>query len=184
MPDDDRLLAALAIAERHGAIGERSLPAAIRHSELFLAAIPETARRLVDLGSGGGLPGLVIASRRADLAVTLIERRGARADLLRRLVARLDLGLRVAVADGDAELLGRSAPLRGSADVVTARSFGSPEVTARVAHPYLVDAGLLVVSAPPPGDDRWSAVPDWTIATGLSGVLVLRPNRTATNPAG
>jgi 16S rRNA (guanine527-N7)-methyltransferase len=39
----------------------------------LLPLIPATARRLVDLGSGAGFPGLVIAVARPDLAVTLIE---------------------------------------------------------------------------------------------------------------
>jgi 16S rRNA (guanine527-N7)-methyltransferase len=55
----------------------------IRHvldSAQLVPLIPEDARTLVDLGSGGGFPGLVVAALRPDLEVTLIEadvRKGA-----------------------------------------------------------------------------------------------------------
>jgi 16S rRNA (guanine527-N7)-methyltransferase len=55
----------------------------VRHildSAQLTPLIPKTAKRLVDLGSGGGFPGLVLAAMRPDLQVTLIEadaRKGA-----------------------------------------------------------------------------------------------------------
>ena len=48
--------------------------AAVAHADAFAAALPSSAA-VVDLGSGGGLPGLVIAVRRPDLRLTLVERR-------------------------------------------------------------------------------------------------------------
>ena len=44
---------------------------------------------MLDIGSGGGLPGLVIAHDRPDVHVTLIDRREKRTDLLQRQVTRL-----------------------------------------------------------------------------------------------
>ena len=151
---DDALLAALtAIAER-GAIGERSLPVAVAHAEQFVAVIPKTARRAADLGSGGGLPGLVIATRCPWLEVTLVERRAQRADLLRRAVSSLALGERVVVIDTDVSVVARHSP--GGFQVVTARSFAAPAITARWASELLEPAGLLVVSEPPEDDpERW-----------------------------
>ena len=48
----------------------------LRHildSAQLFPLIPKQARTLADLGSGGGFPGLVLASLRPDLQVTLIE---------------------------------------------------------------------------------------------------------------
>src|SRR5262245_7605268 len=73
--DDTPLLAALAVIQARGAIGEGPLADAVAHADRFVAMIPSEARKLVDLGSGGGLPALVIAWRRTDLAVTMVERR-------------------------------------------------------------------------------------------------------------
>ena len=79
MTDDTRLLAVLDGIRERGAIGEASLDAAVAHAEQYLRHIPANARTLADLGSGGGLPGLVIAVRRPDLAVVLVERKIGRA---------------------------------------------------------------------------------------------------------
>lgn len=152
---DTTLVAALSMIRDRGAIGERSLGDAIAHADRFVAALPHAGHRLVDLGSGGGLPGLVIAVRRPDVAVTLVERRRSRADLLRRAVSALGLD-RVAVADVDVAEVARDTP--GGFDVVTARSFASPPVTAGWIGRLLRSGGLGLVSEPPdPDGRRWSA---------------------------
>jgi len=50
---------------------------------------------LADVGSGAGLPGIVIALARPDLRVTLIEPLKRRVDFLNEVVAELDLGIEV-----------------------------------------------------------------------------------------
>ncbi len=110
---------------------------------------------VVDLGSGGGVPGLVIAAARPDLQLVLVDRRRARTDHLVRLVRRLDLMGRVTVHAADALDLTLPSP----ADAVVARGFGPPAATARAAGRVLRDGGLLVVSEPPGARaDRWAGV--------------------------
>lgn len=157
MPDnDDALLAALTAIQARGAIGEASLRRAVEHAEQYVGVLPSFAGTLLDLGSGGGLPGLVIAVRRPDLAVTLVERRHTRADLLRRAVRSLGCADRVTVRSDDVKVVAAEAP--ASFDVVTARSFAAPSVTARWASVLLRAGGLLVVSEPPQDDPaRWPA---------------------------
>ena len=151
---DDRLVDVLGEIRSRGAIGEASLEEAVAHAEQYVAALPAAARLLADLGSGGGLPGLVIAVRRPTLRVVLIERRQARADLLRRAVAALDLADRVEVVDADVAAVATSRS--GAFDAVTARSFAAPTVTARWAGALLRPGGVLVVSEPPMDEpDRW-----------------------------
>ncbi len=153
MPDDSSLLAALAAIQARGAIGESSLTAAVAHADQFVAALPANTRLLADLGSGGGLPGLVIAVRRPEILVTLVERRRSRADQLQRAVRALRLE-HVDVFSGDVRELAKAQPR--SFDVVTARSFAAPKVTARWAGELLVSGGLLVVSEPPQDSlNRW-----------------------------
>jgi 16S rRNA (guanine527-N7)-methyltransferase len=73
-------------------------------------------------------------------------------------VARLDLQGRCRVVAERAELAGRRDDLRGACDVVVARGFAPPPVTAECAAPLLRVGGLLVVSEPPGSDDdRWPA---------------------------
>jgi 16S rRNA (guanine527-N7)-methyltransferase len=155
MIDDAILLAALAPIQVRGAIGG-TLPLAesVEHAEQFVAVIPTQAHNLVDLGSGGGLPGLVIACRRPDLEIVLVERRRTRADLLRRAVAALELVSRVTVLDEDVSALAQRQPQ--FFDVATARSFAAPAVTIRWAAALLRRGGRLVVSEPPTDDpNRW-----------------------------
>ncbi|MFT3852031.1 MAG: class I SAM-dependent methyltransferase [Ilumatobacteraceae bacterium] len=154
------LLAVLTSIRDRGAIGEASLPDAIAHAERFVGLLPD-GTAVADLGSGGGLPGLVIAVRRSDLRLTLIERRASRADLLRRAVVRLDLGERVDVLDADVRNVARDGRVF---DAVTARSFAAPLVFAQLAAPLCRADGLALVSEPPAGtvgnysgDERWPA---------------------------
>jgi 16S rRNA G527 N7-methylase RsmG len=147
MPDDTRLLAALAVIRDRGAIGERSLVDAVAHADRFVELLPAGPVSIVDLGSGGGLPALVIAWRRTDVFVTMVERRAARADLLRRAVASLGLGSHTVILELDVAAVCRQFP--NSFDVVTARSFGDVTTTARCIDALLADRGLGLVSEPP-----------------------------------
>jgi 16S rRNA (guanine527-N7)-methyltransferase len=62
---------------------------------------------------------------------------------------------RTTVVQGRAEEHGRDPGLRGSFDLVTARSFGPPASTAECAAPFLAVGGRLLVSEPPMGPPRW-----------------------------
>jgi 16S rRNA (guanine527-N7)-methyltransferase len=152
MTDDHTLVEALQAIQARGAIGESSILGAIAHAEHFVRMIPDTARTLADLGSGGGLPGLVIIARRPELVVTLVERRATRADLLRRAVAALDASDRVTVVADDARVVAERSP--GTFDAVTARSFAAPPITVKWAGILLRPGGVLVVSEPPDDDPR------------------------------
>lgn len=155
MTDDALLLEVLGQSQRFGALGE-SPETAIAHSERFLAALG-AASSVLDLGSGGGVPGLTVAWRRPDLRLTLMDRRTARTDLLERLVRKLGVSERVSVAAGDATVLGLEARFSSTFDTVICRSFGTPEVTARTAGLFLQSGGILVVAEPPTGSTRWDS---------------------------
>jgi 16S rRNA (guanine527-N7)-methyltransferase len=123
----------------------------------------------LDLGSGGGIPGLVLAHRWADSEAVLLESNERRARFLVEAVESQGWTDRIRVVPTRAELAGRDGALRGSFALVVARSFGPPPVTAECAAPFLRCGGLLIVSEPPstepPGtnpagseeDVRWPA---------------------------
>ncbi|MEP7203930.1 MAG: RsmG family class I SAM-dependent methyltransferase [Ilumatobacteraceae bacterium] len=157
MADDRSLVAALAVIQARGAIGERSLVDAIVHADRFVDLIPGGPRSLVDLGSGGGLPALVIGWRRPELIVTMIERRATRADLLLRAVISLGLDERCTVLTEDVFAVRDRLP--HSFDVVTARSFADVATTCRCADDLLNATGIALVSEPPiDRTEVWSAV--------------------------
>jgi 16S rRNA (guanine527-N7)-methyltransferase len=157
MADLEPLLATLREGQRIGAIGPLAVEDAVRHSLNFVEAIADEAASVIDLGSGGGLPGLVIGWYRPDLRVTLVDRRSKRTDFLRRAVQRLRLDEGVVVINADVRDLGRLSVHSGAYDAVTARSFGPPDETVRLALPFLAVGGQILVSDPP-GSARWPAI--------------------------
>jgi 16S rRNA (guanine527-N7)-methyltransferase len=163
------LHALLTEARALGFLGPGPLDPQIRHAQGFAAIARRLsgrhAGRLVDLGSGGGLPGLVVATDWPDVAVALLEANGRRAAFLRRAVEHLGLEHRVAVLEERAEVCGREAGSRAGFDGVLARSFGRPAVLAECAAPLLKVGGWLLVSEPPRSEDedredtRWPTEP-------------------------
>lgn len=119
------------------------------------AVITDWPPRALDLGSGGGLPGLPLAVAQPDVEWVLLEGSSRRAEFLNQVVEALLLGDRVRVVAERAEVAGRG-PLRGSVGLVVSRSFGRPAVTAECGAPFLSEGGRLVVSEPAGGSsERW-----------------------------
>jgi 16S rRNA (guanine527-N7)-methyltransferase len=88
-----------------------------------LASIPSGARTLVDVGSGAGFPGIVLAAARPDLEVTLVEPREKRWAFLCSACRRAALPCRCLNARVDS-LLPPGLPER--IDVITTRALKLP----------------------------------------------------------
>lgn len=113
---------------------------------------------VLDLGSGGGVPGLVLADRWPEASFVLLDSQAKRTAFLAAAVRDLGWDGRVAVRTGRAEELGRDVALRSTAAAVVARSFGPPAVAAECGAPFLRAGGVLVVAEPPVDDPtRWPA---------------------------
>jgi 16S rRNA (guanine527-N7)-methyltransferase len=151
------VIATLERARELGFLGPGPVEAHIRHSDGFAIGVLTPPALLLDLGSGGGVPGLVLAVRWPDAEVVLIDAGARRCAFLEEAADELGIGHRVRVIQARAEEAGQDHSLRGSADLVTARSFGPPPVTAECAAPFLRVGGRLVVSEPPTATDRWPA---------------------------
>ncbi|MEV0896905.1 16S rRNA (guanine(527)-N(7))-methyltransferase RsmG [Actinoplanes sp. NPDC049802] len=95
---------------------------------------------VVDVGSGAGLPGLVLAIARPDLAVTLVEPLARRTAFLTEAVADLNLG-NVTVLRGRAEEVIDALP---GADVVTARAVAALDKLAGWCLPLAAVGGRLL----------------------------------------
>ena len=149
---DPALVAVFEDAQRLGFLGARPIAEVIEHARGFVRALDDlpTRSNAVDLGSGGGVPGLVIAHDRPTMAVTLLDRRAKRTDFLERVVRRLGWHDRVSVACQDVATFGPP----GSFDVVTARGFGPPDFTLASAARLVRPGGRIVISEPP-DQDRW-----------------------------
>ncbi len=96
----------------------------------------------VDIGSGAGFPGLVLAILVPSVKWVLIEAREKRATYLKRMIQVLDLA-NSSVIGGRAEEVAEvgNNGMREAADLVTARAVGSLRVTLELSLPYLKMGG-------------------------------------------
>jgi 16S rRNA (guanine527-N7)-methyltransferase len=104
-----------------GLIGPREAPRIWERHLLncvVIAPLIPTGAYVIDVGSGGGLPGIVLAVARPDLSITMVEPLARRTTFLTETVAALDLERTLVVRSRAEECVGRIAP----ADVVTARA--------------------------------------------------------------
>ncbi len=164
-----------------GFLGPAPVATQIAHAMAFAAAAPSVPVRALDLGAGGGLPGLVLAARVWPAARwCLLDARTRRVAFLEHAVARLGLEERTEVVGGRAEAVGRTIEHRGRYDLVVSRSFGSPGVTAECAAPLLAIGGHLVVSEPPEADVslRWPAGDLAELGFGVPRAVTIDAGRT------
>lgn len=180
--DRERLAHVLEEARSKGFLGPGPVEAHLDHALGFVDCVPVHATSVVDLGSGGGLPGLVLAVARPVVSVRLVDASQRRCAHLEAAVATLGIGERCTVHWGRAETLAHEPGLREASDVVTARSFGAPAVTAECAAGFLRVGGTLVVSEPPPDDaeqDRALRWPTEPLAVLGLGAPVLESSHSA-----
>ncbi|SCG55383.1 16S rRNA (guanine527-N7)-methyltransferase [Micromonospora humi] len=152
----DRLDLAAAYAELlategvvRGLIGPRETPRLwdrhLLNCAVVAERIPEGAS-VIDVGSGAGLPGLVLAIARPDLSVTLVEPLARRVSFLVEAIQRLGLTKSVRVFRGRAEEAAAGSKDRDplSADIVTARAVAPLDRLATWCLPLLAPGGRLL----------------------------------------
>src|SRR5919201_2399960 len=123
-----------------GLVSQRA--AALIQDSLVLVPHLGEARRLVDVGSGGGLPGLALKIARPELEVTLVESDQAKAAFLVQAAARL--GLDVEVMARRAEDVGRDVRCREAFDVAVARALAPLPVLVELCLPLVRVGGRLL----------------------------------------
>jgi len=162
MMNSDWLPRALEESRARGFLGPKPIETQIAHAEGFAlcweAIRPSAPVNLLDLGSGGGLPGLVLLDR-WECHEVFLDSMEKRSNFLKEALA-----LPGAPGDGQvitarAEDAARWPEFDETFDLVTSRSFGPPAVTAECAVRFLKVGGVLIVSEPPTErtDDRWNA---------------------------
>lgn len=170
-----------------GLIGPREVPRLwdrhLINCGLLAPLIPESAT-VADLGSGAGLPGLVLAIGRPDLQVTLVEPMARRVRFLEEARQRLELP-NVEVVRGRAEQRADRRRFR----VVTARALAPLGRLVDWAVPLLADDGVLLAmkgtSAAAEIDDAGEQLRRWRVTAevvtssvpGSSATTVVRVAR-------
>jgi len=113
----------------------------IADSASAAARLPQGGK-VVDLGSGGGCPGVVLQLLRPDVRVDLLESNGRKAGFLRQVVELL--GLPGQVLQDRSETLARHPAYRGSYDMVVAKAVASLPTLVELALPLLRVGGVLL----------------------------------------
>ena len=167
----EQLLADRAVAL--GMIGAADLPRLRERHVLDCLRAASVVARLdrsaADIGSGAGLPGIVIAIVRHGLAVTLVESRQGRAAFLELAAEQLDLP-NVTVEHKRVETISESF------DLCFARAFADPERSWRAAERLLGPAGRLVYFAGSSFD------PDRSVPAGAKAVILPAPPVASAGP--
>lgn len=157
LPGADTLVEVLLDAQRVGDLGPAPVEQHIAHSRRLAEALAPPPEWFVDLGTGAGIPGLVLLLAWPEARAVFVDASTARMHRLTERLDRLGLRGRSDVVAERAETVGHG-PRRGTAGLVLARAFGAPPVVAECGAALLAPAGRLVVSEPPePDPDRWPA---------------------------
>ena len=159
--DDERLLEVLDRSQRRGYLGTGELRTHVCHARAHCsAANPTSGQRWCDLGSGGGVPGLVMALDRPEVEFVLLDRSQRRAEFLADVVRGLGIAGRVKIACGDAAELAHHPEHQHVYDGVVSRAFGPPSAVAECGSGLVRPGGRLVVSEPPSPITPFDATPD------------------------
>jgi 16S rRNA (guanine527-N7)-methyltransferase len=179
--------AVLEHSQQLGLLGPGPIDLHVEHSLALAEAWGRVPERFLDLGSGGGVPGLVLSLVWPHAGAVLLDAHRRSTENLRAAVVELGLSPRVEVRRGRAEALAREPGLRSGFDLVMARGFGAPAITAECGVAFLRAGGEMVVTEPPgdPRPERWPVVglrelglsePRW-IRLGDAGAVVLTAAR-------
>ncbi len=120
----------------------------VRHVQDSLTLVPfiasAEAKTVIDVGSGGGLPGMPLAIAMPDVHFTLLEATGKKAAFLGETAAALGLA-NVTVLHERAETAGQDHRThRGRYDVAVSRAVGRLNVLAELTVPFVRDGGTVL----------------------------------------
>ncbi len=99
------------------------------------------ARKLLDVGSGAGIPGVPLACARPDLEVTCCDSVTKKVAFVKAVSAELDVRVRAVAVRAEGEPEREKLP---RADAVVSRALAEPEAWVPLGARYLADGGVLL----------------------------------------
>ena len=146
--------------ERANVIGTKDFGEILRRHVLdslscLLFTPLKNARKVGDIGSGGGLPGIPLAVALPNAEVTLFESTGKKAEFLRYAVEELGLA-NVRVVNARIEESARDDDHRGKYGVCTARALARLSVVSEYSLPLLRRGGHVVAMKGRVDADEWT----------------------------
>ena len=140
-----------------------------------LLAVPwDKVERVIDIGSGGGLPAVPLALRLPSVQFSLLEANLRKCAFLEHVAANLELR-NLTVLEGRAEELARRPQLREQFDRAISRAVAQPPVMLELALPFVRTGGDLVAEV---------SELDPELLAGVARLLGGGPPRLLRGPAG
>jgi len=127
--------------------------------------------QLIDVGTGGGFPGLALAIALPEARLTLVDSVQRKIEAVRAMAEALGLSNRLDCCSDRVESLGRSAPWRGGYDWALARAVAPAPVVAEYLVPLLRPTGQALLYR-----GQWSAA-DQQQLTAAAALLKARVSR-------
>jgi 16S rRNA (guanine527-N7)-methyltransferase len=152
-----------------GAQTEEALMEQIQDAFYLLPYLPETNNervvRIIDVGTGGGLPGIVLAIKRPDIKFTLLDSVRKKCIAVERICESLEL-LNTKVVCERAEIYasGAAKNVRGSFDVTIARAVATAPRLIEWLSPFPKKGGIIIAPKGPKYREEIAAITDKTLA--------------------
>jgi len=170
MLTDDQLVSldeAWTPARAAGVIGTASIEALVEHTVCFAQAVcssfsavfDEFQGCVVDVGTGAGLPGVILAALLPHAEFRLVDASERRLDHARRASRALGVADRVEIVHGRGDELAHDVAWRGTHDVAVARLLADPAETIEQLAPLVRPGGVIVIATAESATDRWDALP-------------------------
>jgi 16S rRNA (guanine527-N7)-methyltransferase len=118
----------------------------------WLREQPDAALRCIDVGTGGGFPGLAVAIALPNARLTLVDSVGRKTQAVQAMAEALGLGARVELRCERIEATGRQQRCRGQFDLAMARAVAAAPVVAEYLVPLLAHQGQALLYR-----GQWSA---------------------------
>jgi 16S rRNA (guanine527-N7)-methyltransferase len=131
---------------------------------------PPQVRTVLDVGSGGGMPGVPLAIAYPQLQVTVVDSNSKKTRFLEQAKIELKLPNLNVIHSRVEDLVGDSRAANGF-DVITSRAFADLALFWQLAHPLLAENGFFAAMKGPKAEDEAHALPDH-VAYDIRGVNV------------
>ena len=160
-------------ARRVGALGTASIEELWEHTAGFALAVCSAFGadcstwngRVLDAGTGSGIPGVLLACQLPMAELVLVDSSDRRLDHVRAAVRALELADRVRVVHGRLDDLAHESAHRLSYDVVVARLLAEPAETAELVLPCVARGGVAIISC------RQNQTAEWRrLSENIAGV--------------
>ncbi len=141
----------------------------IKHliDSLAPARLIKNGQKLLDIGTGAGLPGIPLKITRESLRVTLLDSSRKKTSFLKSVIRKL--GLRdISVVNDRAESLTLEKHYRGSFDIVISRAAFKIPYFLTVGEPFLSDGGILIAMKGKNADNELEEAAGAIRKTGLA----------------